>query len=302
MMHAAVLRYVREVARSGSIRRAAATLNVASSAVNRQILALEAQLGMRLFDRMPEGVRPTPAGALLLRHVGDTLHDYDRLLAELDGLRGVRSGHVRVVALDSLLVDFLPRVLAGFSRRYQAITFAVQAVAPMAVFQQLIAGEADLGLSFVVPASPAVRLVASVRMPVGAVMPAAHPLARAGPLALDAFAGHAVLLQQETLPLVPSIDETFAAFRSAARPLLVSNSIEMLRQAIRAGMGVAFFTRLGFLREIAAGELVWVRLASPRLEALRLGLFAPAQRTLSPAAGALLDEFAARLGELEDAP
>ena len=301
-MHAAVLRYVREVARSGSMRRAAAVLNVASSAVNRQILALEAELGVRLFDRLPEGVRPTPAGELLLRHVGDTLHDYDRLIADLDGLRGVRSGHVRVVALDSLLADFLPRVLADFSRRYDAITFAVEAVAPMAVFEQIIAGEAELGLGFVTPTSPTVRLAASVRMPVGAVMLPSHRLARRGALTFDDFAGDAVLLQRETLPLALFSDDSFAAFRSAVRPRLVSNSIELLRQAIRAGLGVAFFTRLGFLREIASGELVWVPLAAAQLAELRLGLFAPAQRTLSPAAAALLDELAGRLSGLEETP
>ena len=53
-MHAAALRYLREVARCGSVRRAAQTLNVASSAVNRQILKLESELGVRLFDRLPD--------------------------------------------------------------------------------------------------------------------------------------------------------------------------------------------------------------------------------------------------------
>ena len=52
-MHASVLKYFVEVARCGSIRKAAQNLYVASSAVNRQILKLEAEMGTDLFDRHP---------------------------------------------------------------------------------------------------------------------------------------------------------------------------------------------------------------------------------------------------------
>jgi len=76
----------------GSIRKTADVPHVASSAINRQILKLVANLGVRLFDRMPDGMRPTPAGQVQLRHVRETMSNYDRLLAEIDELRGVRSG------------------------------------------------------------------------------------------------------------------------------------------------------------------------------------------------------------------
>ena len=94
-MHAAALRYFQEVARQGSIRRAAQAMNVASSAVNRQVLKIEDQLGIKLFDRLADGVRLTAAGEILLRHVRDTLNGFERAVAGIDGLRGVRSGHIR---------------------------------------------------------------------------------------------------------------------------------------------------------------------------------------------------------------
>lgn len=298
-MHAAVLRYVKEVARRGSIRRAADALHVASSAINRQILNLEAALGVRLFDRMPDGMRLTPAGEVLLRHVRDTLYNFDRVLAEVDELRGLRSGHVRIVSLDSLLVDFLPRMLGAFSIRHPAITFDVHAVAPLAVFEAIIAAEADIGLTFVAPTSPAVALSASVPAPIGAVMSARHPLASRRVLDFPDLAGHPVLLQQETLPLQSALDDDYVAFRNQVQARFISNSIEMLRHIIRDGLGVAFFTRLGFLREIAAGDMVWIPLASPRLARLQLGLFTPALRTLAPAASAIASELAAALKELK---
>lgn len=300
-LHSAVLRYIREVGRSGSIRKAAQVLNVASSAVNRQILKVEQDLGVKLFDRTPDGMHPTSAGEILLRHIRDTLSDYDILLAEIDGQRGIRSGHVRIVALDSLLVEFLPRILDPLCRRYPAVTFSVLATAPMEVFHEVVAAQADIGLTFVAPASAAVQLIASVPMPLGAVMSPRHALARHKRLSFPDFEGHAVLMQHDALPVVPFIDDEFAAFRGATRPRLVSNSIEMLRRAIHSELGVAFFTRLGFLREIASGELIWIPLAVLRLEQLRLGLLTSAQRTIAPATSMVVNEIVGRFKELEDA-
>ena len=59
-MHARVLRYLDEVVRRGSIRKAAEHLHVAPTAVNRQILDLEAELGTPLFERIHKRLRLTP--------------------------------------------------------------------------------------------------------------------------------------------------------------------------------------------------------------------------------------------------
>src|SRR5579872_2732022 len=107
-MHAAVLRYFDHVARHGSIRKAADALSVASSAVNRQILRLEDEMGVALFERGRSGVRPTAAGELLLRHVRETQNEYQRTRAEIASLGGTVSGDVRIISLESLLVRFLP--------------------------------------------------------------------------------------------------------------------------------------------------------------------------------------------------
>ncbi len=97
-----------EVTRAGSIRRASAALNVAPSAIDRHVPRIEQELGIRIFDRMPTGMRLTPAGELLPRHVRATLRNFDRLLIDIDGLQGIHSGHVKLTAVDSLLVDLAP--------------------------------------------------------------------------------------------------------------------------------------------------------------------------------------------------
>ena len=299
-MHAVILRYLTEIARLGSIRRAATTLNVASSAINRQVLKLERDIGVPIFDRLPSGMRLTPAGELLLQHVRSTLQNFDRLLADVDGLQGIYSGHIRLAAVDSLLVAFVPRALEEVSRRYPVVTFSVLAAAPATILKDVATGDTEIGLTFVVPSNLPVQLVASAPAPVGCVMAPSHPLAARKSLTFADLEPHHITFQSDPLPLATDAQDEFAAFRNGALGRFTSNSIEFQRAIIRSGLAVACLTRLGFLRELAAGELVWVPLASSQLQELQIGLFIPQRRTLSPAAAHLVTTLTRHLRLLSE--
>ena len=123
-MHASVLRYLETVARLGSIRRAAQVLNVASSAVNRQILKLEGELGGPLFERRRDGVRLSQAGELLLRHVRGTLSDYRRTRSEIAALTGQIVGEIKLITIRPLIDRFLPGPVNELSRQHPGIRFS----------------------------------------------------------------------------------------------------------------------------------------------------------------------------------
>jgi|JI7StandDraft_1071085.scaffolds.fasta_scaffold34939_2 DNA-binding transcriptional LysR family regulator len=300
-MHAAALTYFRQTARLGSIRRAAAHLNVAASALNRQILNLEASLGTKLFDRLPGGMRLTAAGELLLRHVAATLNDFDAVRAQIDDLRAARSGHVSIVAIDSLLVDFLPRALDRFRADFPAVTYALDAVSPAAVPQMVADGEADIGFTFVARSSRAVHFAAEFPAPIGVVMPADHPLATRSAIRFQDTAAYPFLAQSGPLPRSADIDPDFARFRAGLKPRLVSNSIQALKLAIRLNMGIAFFTRLGFLGEIERGEVAWRPFESAAINALCVGLVIAEARTPTAPARQLTRFLMSELARLNSA-
>lgn len=291
MLHAAALYYFREVARVGSIRKAALSLNVAASAVNRQILNLEDQLGTPLFDRLPGGVRLSVAGDLLLRHVTDTLHDFDRVRAAIDDLRAARSGHVSIAAVDSLLVDFLPRAIDRFRGDFPAVTYSVMAVQPPDVPKMVAAGDIDMGFTFVGQIPHSVRYLTEISAPIGVVMRADHPLANRLAVEFEEAGRYPILTQSGPLPRGADVDAAFATFKSQLEPRLQSNSIQMLKLAITLNMGISFFTRLGFLHEIETGDIVWRPLNSPGINTLRIGLLVPSNRELTPPA----EQFSRRL-------
>jgi DNA-binding transcriptional LysR family regulator len=293
MLHAVALNYFREVARIGSIRKAAGSLNVAASALNRQIINLEIQLGTPLFDRLPGGMRLTVAGELLLRHVVDTLHDFDRVRVAIDDLKAARSGHIAIAALDSLLVDFLPRAIDRFRVDFPAVTYSVMAAQPPEVPSMVANGDIDMGFTFVGQIPHSVRYMTEISAPIGIVMRADHPLANKLAVDFDEVSRYPVLIQSGPLPKGADSDAAFATFKSKLKPKLQSNSIQMLKLAIMLNMGVSLFTRLGFVHEIEKGDIAWRPLNSSGVNTIRIGLVVSAQRDLSPPA----EQFARRLVE-----
>ena len=91
MRHLRFLRYVDEVARAGSIRKAAEVLHVTASAVNRRIMDLEEELGAPLFEQRPRGVRLTAAGELFVRYIREQTGDVERMKSQIEDLKGLRA-------------------------------------------------------------------------------------------------------------------------------------------------------------------------------------------------------------------
>jgi DNA-binding transcriptional LysR family regulator len=90
MKHLRILSYVDEVARAGSIRKAADRLNVTASAVNRRIADLETELGAPLFDRRPRGVRLTAAGEVFVHYLRGNNGEVERMKSQIEDLKGLQ--------------------------------------------------------------------------------------------------------------------------------------------------------------------------------------------------------------------
>ena len=126
MKHLRILRYVDEVARAGSIRKAADQLNVTASAVNRRIMDLEEELGSQLFERRPRGVRLTAAGEVFVHYLRQQDGDVERMKSQIEDLKGMRRGTVRIACSQALALEFLPREIGEFRKRHPLVAFDVK--------------------------------------------------------------------------------------------------------------------------------------------------------------------------------
>ena len=100
---------------------AAEQMNVTASAFSQMISRLEEQMGVRLFDRDTRRVSLTPEGALLIPSARAIARDIDSMFATLRDHAEMRQGKVSLAALPSLCADWLPKVIAEYSRKYPNI-------------------------------------------------------------------------------------------------------------------------------------------------------------------------------------
>lgn len=292
-IHARSLRYFDAIRKERSIRKAAKNLHVASSAVNRQLLKLEDEVGAPLFERLPSGLALTTAGEVFARHVTAVLQDARRFDSEMDALRGIRRGDISIVAVEGVMSEFLPDLIEEMRMRYPGVHFRIQTAGSVQIAANVLKGDADIGLAFSLPKTNDLQQLAVARLQIGAVVRADHPLASEKTVTFSQCARFPLLVGNASLALHGLMEPVF---RQHAKPLeiaLESGSIDLMRSMARRGLGVTFQTRPGLERDIANGILTHIPLRTPRPLVAELGAYVRAGRMLAPA----LDAFVRLLSE-----
>ncbi len=140
------LAYFEAVVRHGGFSRAAEQLHIAQPAVSAQIRRLERELGTALLERTTRRVTLTPAGELVLARARSALAQVEGARADLAELATVTRGQLRIGATQLLASIDLPRALAGFHRRYPAVTIALRSGLIADLLADLDAGRIDVAL------------------------------------------------------------------------------------------------------------------------------------------------------------
>lgn len=231
--------YFEAVAAHGSMRRAAASLNVASSALNRQILELEESLGVQLFERLPRGVRLTTAGEMLLAHVRRAARDFALTRAQIEDLRGLRRGHVRVAAIEAM-AGVIARLIVASQRDHPRVSFDYQIAGSREVVADVLAEEADIGYAFNPPSERGFQVVAETEETLHAIMARDHPLAVRQPLRLTDCSGYPLLLGDTSLGGRLLLDAAAERASMPLGPAVTGNSIDVLKRIAASSQGICF--------------------------------------------------------------
>ncbi|WP_127131195.1 LysR family transcriptional regulator [Georgenia sp. SYP-B2076] len=242
------IRYFNEVVRQGSISRAAKTLGMTQPPLSTTIANLEKELGVRLLERTGRGVRPTPAGELLVRRGDALLRETETLTRELQRHGQGVSGSLTLAAVIPFAWAYLPTVLARYHDTAPYVDISLSDPTPDLVIDGLMAGSIDVAI--MATSNPermrtmyqgTFRIERLTTLPLVAVLPvsladAPDPL----PLA-DLVQGN--LLLPHTTPRFPGltelvVDECLAQGMAPPRIQGVLN-LQTTLPLISAGMGVS---------------------------------------------------------------
>jgi len=176
------------VAETGSFSAAARALHVTQPAVSRQIALLERELRAQLLVRSRGGVRPTPAGELLLGHVAAVMDRLTLAETQVRALLNRPSGIVRLGSFFSALVQLSAEVAAVVGEHYPQLQIRDDLVDRDAAYGKLSRGELDLAVVFDHDFAPApipetIRVQPLFDDPVRVILPTGHPCAQVSAVA-----------------------------------------------------------------------------------------------------------------------
>ena len=298
MLHGRALRYIDEVARQGSIRKAAKKLNVAASAVNRYILDLETELGAPIFERLPKGLKLTSSGELLIAHIRDTLKAHEAMRNQIKALRGLSRGEVTVATMATLAAGRLAEIVAAYRSAISQVSLRVIVGDRDSVVELVASGRADLALAYNLPEDSRLQRVAEFRHRLGVVVAPHHPLALRKTLRISDCLAYPMVLADRSLSLRELV-ENLAPARAQLDPVVETNSMELMKRLAYVEPHVTFLNRVDVDRELANGELAFIPLAGGG-GLQRLNILHRARGSLSPAASHFINFASERLKLPED--
>ena len=289
-MQIRALMYFDELVRSRSMRQAAENLNVAPTAISRQIENLEYHFGAPLVERSTRGVKLTAAGELLAARVGRTLRELDhvgQLIEDLKGLPAVRQRQHPRQWRDCCQPAGTGacQIQSGISEAAFEVTISSARHAVDAV----ISGEADIAMTLFAPPVPGTKVRLRSEIAYDLIVATGHPATAKTEVQLKHVAEYALALPDSSFGFRQAFDALFEKAGLHFDAVFITGSLEMLKELVLSGATAMLLPALTVRREIDAGQLCAVPLAARNAIRTHVELCVAPDRQLSFAAAELLD-------------
>jgi DNA-binding transcriptional LysR family regulator len=280
-----------KVAELGSFSRAAEALFLTQPTISEHVRALEDELGVQLLDRLGRGATPTRAGQLLLGYARRMLTLSREAHQALERFQGRMSGEL-VVGGSTIPGEYvLPALIGQFKQKYPDISISLLIGSTRQVSDWLDDGRVEVGIVGARPGSRTLEAKELMADELVVVVPATHPWAARRTATLAD-------LQKEPMVVRERGSGSREAFEHALQEAGVSlanlrivgemGSTQAVKQAVRAGVGIALISKRAVEDECRAGLLACVKVKDLRVERA-FHLVTHRDRTRSPLAQAFVE-------------
>jgi DNA-binding transcriptional LysR family regulator len=254
------------VARAKSFTRAAESLHVSQSTLSQHVLELERELGVRLFDRLGRAVTLTEGGRLLEGHATRIAATVASARRAIDELKGLERGSLVIGASTTPGIYVLPGVVAAFGRRYPGIDVSLQIGNSQLIEERVRADTVDLGVVGGHILGSRERCVAAGLLDeLLLIVPPRHPWAKRREIAPRELADVPLLMREQGSATRLVTERTLRRAGVKFTAAMQLDHIEAIKQAVMAGLGLAFVSMYAVRGEIETRRLCGLRVSGLRV-------------------------------------
>jgi len=289
-------RTIQAILSHGKIVNAAKVLGLSAPAVTIQLRQVEEELGIELFDRTVDGMRPTAAG-LAFVDAAQAIEERLRLLDDqIDAIKGVRAGSL-TLGVVSTAKYFAPQLMAAFMKEHPDIEMRLKIGNRAETIANLRNHDVDIAVMGRPARDVPVRASAFGDHPLVIIAPPDHPLAKARDISKERIARENFLIREPGSGTRISLEIFLSEIPGRLDDLgLEMDSNETIKQAVMAGLGIAFISAHTIAFEVEAGRLVILDVAGMPIRRQWFAVMR-ADRAISPAM-ATFHDFLMRRGAM----
>jgi DNA-binding transcriptional LysR family regulator len=256
-----------------SFTRAGRRLGLSQSAISQQIAAQERQLGVKLLVRSGTGVRPTPAGELLLHYARQILAKVDEAQRMLTVYDATGASVLRIGAGGAACEHLLPPILQAFHEEFPRVELRVLSGPSPRSIERLLEGDLDAALLSLPVSDPKLRIFEIGRDELVVITAPGHPLANRRRIEVAELAGQPLLVYERRSSTFRLVERALLEASIFPRIVMELDHLGAVASMVRAGLGLAIVPRWAVADDLAAGRLAALSLGKTGLaRAWGLGL------------------------------
>jgi DNA-binding transcriptional LysR family regulator len=264
-MHLKSLKVFCDVVGRRSFSRAAEENGISQSGASQVVNQLERHLGTKLIDRSKRPFSLTPEGEIYYSGCRKIVERYFVLEERVRTLHDEVAGRLRVASIYSVGLHHMHRYLHQFLAQYPKANVRLEYLHPHRVYDAVENDQADLGLVSYPRPSRTIKAIAWRQEPMVLACAPAHHFAHRSKVSLEEVAGEPIIGFDGGLTIRREIDRVLYQYRSELRVVMEFDNIETIKRAVEIDAGVSLLPAPTVVREVEAGTLAAVPLASNEL-------------------------------------
>ena len=259
------LEIIRAIADTGSFTAAGEKLHVSQSAISRQILLLEEELGEPVFHRIGRRIRITPAGESLLQLSHRVFQDLQETVSTISEKRDSLSGTIRLVGGMTVCLYVFPTLLAEVRRVHPHLDLKVTVGSAERSIAMLRSGAGDLGMITLPVEATDLVSVPVLQEELLLITYPAHPLAKKKSITPADLDGQDFVLFETGSITRRLVEQFFAREGVGAEVIMETENVEIIKAMVRNGLGISIIPAQAAASDVKAGQLFRSRLAGHSL-------------------------------------
>ncbi|MCB1126169.1 MAG: LysR family transcriptional regulator [Verrucomicrobiae bacterium] len=245
-----------DLAETESFTKAAQINHITQSAVSQQISSLERQFKALLIERSKKKFRLTREGKVLYDASKHIVQTFETLHTQLQELKDIISGTVRVATIYSIGLHALPPYIKRYMKSYPTVNVHVEYRRANQVVEDVLGNVVDIGLIAYPHRDSKLDVVALPKEPMAVICHPQHPLARSKSIKLSALAGQNFVAFEPDIPTRRAVDKVLREHGVQVATVMEFDNVETVKRAVEIDAGVAIVPVTTIKQEITKQTLM----------------------------------------------